>query len=359
MPFFLSKVNIIFGIVVGISIPLISSYFPIKKVLNSNLKENLSIFNKKISEIVVYMIKLENIGISPTSLLASIILIVIGIFTYYVSPLSFIYLNQKLFLFIMLGILILMILGLIILSQLLIPHLQKIILKIIMFFFYKDRNLHLIILRNLDGHKRRDQQISMMFMIALGFVIFSGCTLNLVTDFVETMAKGVIGGDFVVGLIENNFNSTLNQTLINGFLNNITNVYPNAIQDYAYVSFSSDKLLHTKNFQISPEICALNGNPCRRRSVYGIDRSFIDSTYHSNYIVSQYDKKLNFSHTYKGKVDIIKMLYDNPSIPTPLQEKKDSFIFPVDQEMNSKFKRIFKDFQINMIASEGIRKKNA
>ena len=197
-----------------------------------------------------------------------------------------------------------------------------------------------------------------MFMIALGFVIFSGCTLNLVTDFVETMAKGVIGGDFVVWLIENNFNSTLNQTLINGFLNNITNVYPNAIQDYAYASFSSDKLLHTKNFQISPEICALNGNPCRRRSVYGIDRSFIDSTYHSNYIVSQYDKKLNFSHTYKGKVDIIKMLYDNPSIPTPLQEKKDSFIFPVDQEMNSKFKRIFKDFQINMIASEGIRKKN-
>ena len=72
MPFFLSKINLIFGVVVGISIPLISSYFPIKKVLNSNLKENLSLFNKKISEIVVYMIKLENIGISPTSLFASI-----------------------------------------------------------------------------------------------------------------------------------------------------------------------------------------------------------------------------------------------------------------------------------------------
>ena len=358
MPFFLSKVNLIFGVVVGISIPLISSYFPIKKVLNSNLKENLSLFNKKIGEIVVYMIKLENIGISPTTLFVSIILINIGIFTYYVSPLSFIYLNQRLFLFIMLGILILMILGLIILSQLLIPHLQKLILKIIMFFFYKDRNLHLIILRNLDGHKRRDQQISLMFMIALGFVIFSGCTLNLVTDFVETMAKGLIGGDFMVGLIENNFNSTLNQTLINGYLNNITNVYPNAIQDYAYISYSSGFLLHTKNFELSPEICALNGCPCYGRKMYGIDRSFIDSTYHSNYMVSQYDKKLNISHTYDGKVDIIKMLYDNPSVPPLLQEKNDSFIFPVDQEKNLKFKRIFKNFQLNMIASEGIRKKN-
>ena len=357
MPFFLSKVNLIFGVVVGISIPLISSYFPIKKVLNSNLKENLSLFNKKFSEIVVYMIKLENIGISPTTLIASIILISIGIFTYYVSPLSFIYLNQRLFLFIMLGILILMILGLIILSQILIPHLQKLILKIIMFFFYKDRNLHLIILRNLDGHKRRDQQISLMFMIALGFVIFSGCTLNLVTDFVETMAKGLIGGDFTVVLTEKNFNSTLNQTLINGYLKNITNVYPNAIQDYAYISFSSSELLHTKNFLLSPEICAMSGCPCKERDIYGIDKSFIDSSYHSNYMISQYDKKLNISHTYDGKVDIIKMLYDNPGVPPPLQEKNDSFIFPVDQEMDLKFKRIFKNFQINMIAAEGIRRK--
>jgi len=275
-----------------------------------------------------------------------------------VSPLSFIYLNQRLFLFIMLGILILMILGLIILSQLLIPHLQKLILKIIMLFCYKDRNLHLIILKNLDGHKRRDLQISLMFMIALGFVIFSGCTLNLVTDFVETIAKGLIGGDFVVGLIENNFNSTLNQTLINGYLNNITNVYPNAIQDYGYVSFSSDILVHTPNFQLLPETCALNGFPCRVRKVYGIDRSYIDSSYHSNYMISQYDKKLNISHTYDGKVDIIKMLYDNPSPPPVLQEKNDSFFFPVNQEMNLKFKKIFKDFQINMIAAEGIRKDN-
>ena len=33
MPFFLSDFNIIFGIAVGLSIPLISSYFPIKKSL--------------------------------------------------------------------------------------------------------------------------------------------------------------------------------------------------------------------------------------------------------------------------------------------------------------------------------------
>lgn len=358
MPFFLSKINLIFGVIVGISIPLISSYFPIKKVLNSNLKENLSLFNKKISEIVVYMIKLENLGISPTSLFASIILISVGIFTYYVSPLSFIYLNQRLFLFIMLGILILMILGLIILSLILVPKFQKLILSVIMFFCYKDRNLHLVILKNLDLHKRRDQQVSLMFMIALGFVIFSGCTLNLVTDFVESMAKSLIAGDFTVWLSENDYNITLNQTLINGYLNNITNVYPDLIQDYAYLSFASDELLYTKNFQLFPKICALNGYPCSKRKIYAIDRNYIDSTYHSTYMISQYDKKLNISRSYDRKADIIKMLYDNPSIPFALKEKNDSFIFPVNQEIDLKFKRIFKDFQINIIASEGIRKQN-
>ena len=34
-----------------------------------------------------------------------------------------------------------------------------------------------------------------MFMIALGFIIFSGCTLNLVVDFVKTLAKSAMGGD--------------------------------------------------------------------------------------------------------------------------------------------------------------------
>ena len=50
MPFILSKYNIIFGIAIGISVPLISSYFPIKKSLEDNLRETLDIFNKKIGD---------------------------------------------------------------------------------------------------------------------------------------------------------------------------------------------------------------------------------------------------------------------------------------------------------------------
>ena len=357
MPSFMSESNLIFGIVIGISIPLISSYFPIKKVLNSNLKENLSVFNKKISEIIITMIKLENIGVSTSSLIISITLITIGILTYYVGPLSFLFLNSRLFLFIMLGILMTILIGLIVLTQLLVPYLQKFILKIIMFLSFKDRNLHLLVSKNLEGHNRRDQQVSLIFMIAIGFIIFSGCTLNLVVDFIETLAKSVIAGDTMILLMkQNGYNATLNQTLINGYLNNISKVYPNAIQDYAYISFATLDLLCAPGFQIYPRICALNSFPCNYRFSYAIDRNYIDSSYTSLYSISQYDKNLNVSYTNDGKIDIIKMLYDNPNVPPVFKEKEDFFIFPNSKELQKKYKEIFKDFQINMIASEGIRK---
>ena len=56
-----------------------------------------AIFNKKIGDIVVSIIKLENLGVSPTTLIASITLVVIGLMTYYMAPLSFLLLDMQFF----------------------------------------------------------------------------------------------------------------------------------------------------------------------------------------------------------------------------------------------------------------------
>ena len=359
MPYFLSTSNIIFGIIAGLSIPLVSSYFPIKKCLDDNLRETLSIFNKKIGDLVVSIIKLENLGVSPTTLIAAITLIVIGLLTYYVAPLSFLFLNPSLFLFIMIGILLTMLLGLIILTQLLVPYLQKIILKIIMFLSFKDRNLHLIVIKNLEGHKRRDQQVSIMFMVALGFVIFAGCTLNLVVDFVETIAKSLIGGDFSIYVMnKNDKNITLNEVAINNYLKSIKKNYPDLIQNFGYISWSSNELLAYENLLFTSRISPLSGYPSFKRRVLAIDKNFIDSTYTSLYSISQYDKKINKSYTHDNKIDIVKMMYDNPNIPYILNGKtNESFIYPVNE--NIRILKILDKFQINMIAAEGIRKTQA
>ena len=108
MPYFLSGKTIMWGTIIGISIPLISSYFPIKKALDANLKETLTIFNKKIGDLVVSMVKLEHLGISISSLLASMVIIVIGFATYYIAPLSFLLMDPGIFVFIMTMILIIL-----------------------------------------------------------------------------------------------------------------------------------------------------------------------------------------------------------------------------------------------------------
>ena len=358
MPFYLSKYNIIFGVGVGISIPLISSYFPIKKSLDDNLRETLSIFNKKIGDIVVSIVKLENLGVSPTTLVAAVTLIIIGLMTYYFAPLSFLYLNVQLFLFIMIAILIVMLLGLIILTQLIVPYLQKLILHIIMFFACNDKKLHLVVLKNLEGHKRRNQQVSIMFMVALGFVIFSGCTLNLIVDFVETLSKGLIGGDFSVYVSNSNaLNITLNEIAIKNYLKTIEKAYPDLLENHAFISWMSNDLLWTERLRPRSKMAPLSGYPLLDRRLKAVDKSFLDSTYTSLYTLTEYDKTLNISRTTSNKIDINKMLYDNPNIPKVLKEKNDSFIYP--QNDNRRIQKIISDFQLNIFASEGIRKSQA
>ena len=353
MPFFMSNFNLLFGITIGLSIPLISSYFPIRKCLDNNLRDTLTLFNnKKLGDIVVSMIKLEKLGISPTTFISSITLIIIGFLTYYLCPLSYLLQNLSLFLFIMTCILIIMLLGLIILSQLLAPHLQNLILKIVMLFALNDRKLQLIVLRNLDGHKRRNNQVSIMFMIALGFVIFARCSLNLVAALIEQMAKQLIGGDFSVYLLNKNHpNVTLNEISLNCYFDNITKYYPDLIKNYSYYTFSLDEILSAENFPIYTAFGSLNGFPIYNRMISGIDKNYIESSFDSLYFYSEYDKNLNTSYT-KKKVDLIKMLYNNPNTPNILQENKNNYFIHPKNEIEKEIS----NFQLNILMSHGLKR---
>jgi len=355
MPFSLSTVNILFGIICGISIPLVSSIYPIRKSLNNNLRDSLTLFNnKKIGDIMVSMIKLEKLGISTSTLIASITLIIIGLLTYYAIPFCFYQNNLFVFSFIMLVVLILMVFGLIFLSFLLVPIINKILLKIILFFSFKDRKFHLIILRNIDSHKRRDRQISLMFIVAISFLVFSGCTLNLVVDCVEEISKKFIGGDFsIYAFGHNKPNITLDEISINSYLKNISKNYPDLIKDYAYNTYSLKEIMSAYDLSFRNKLSSFNGYPLIEKDIAGIDKSYIESSYSFLYSVTEYDKKINKSYT-NGKIDIVKMLYNNRNIPSILQEKNITFIHPLNKKLN--YLNILKNFQINIFESEGIKK---
>ena len=346
IPYFLNTNTILFGVSIGISIPLISSYFPIKKCLDSNLKETLTLFNKSTGDLVVSMIKLENLGISPSALTSSLVLLIIGFSTYYLAPLSYILLKPGLFILIMMLILLTMLLGMIILVQLLVPSLEKLILEVIMIFAYKDRNIKMIVLKNLEGHQKRNKKVSLMFMIALGFIIFAGCTLNLIVAFIQTLSKSTLGGDIAVLYTNTKEDISLNEKIVDSFLKKVTNDNDNPIQNYSLYSFPLSTIIGYKS-----STSAINGNPKITRDLYAIDESYVASGYSDLYQVTEFDDKLNYS-IIEGKPDLISMLYKNPNIGKILNNKNDEINFPSDPNYE-KYK--LKDFQFNVIASDGLK----
>jgi ABC-type antimicrobial peptide transport system permease subunit len=240
---FLSKPTIVLGILAGLTLPLVSSYFPVKKALSANLKDSLSIFNKKISDVSVSIVKLEKMGISPSLFLTSLILIILGFLTYYVAPLSFLNMDFSTFLFILNAILIMMIIGLILLMQIFVPKIQKWILNILMLLCRKDKNLKFVIEKNLDGHFSRNQKSSIMFMIALSFVIFAGCTILLICNFIVSASKNVFGSDIWVGQLDDN--DSLDEKELVRYLLDFESKFPYSIRNYTFISMDMRDFLQT------------------------------------------------------------------------------------------------------------------
>ncbi len=180
-------------------------------------------------------------GISPAALLSSILFIVMGFATYYIAPLSFILNDYSLFLLILNIILIVMILGLVFMLQLIVPYLQLGILNIILCFAWKDRNVYFVVKKNLEGHSTRNQKTSIMFMIALSFVIFAGSTLELVANFIVDISKSIFGGDIWV----HNWgkDNTLEEIKLKNYFTNLNNKFPGIIKNYTFLSYPLDEIL--------------------------------------------------------------------------------------------------------------------
>lgn len=114
----------------------------------------------------------------------AIMLVVLGIMTYYVAPVSFLFQKIELFFLILNGLLLIMILGLTFLSMLLQPYLQSFLLSLSMFCCKRDRNLHSLISKNMESHASRNLKTAMMFGICLSFLIFAGGSFKLVGELI-------------------------------------------------------------------------------------------------------------------------------------------------------------------------------
>ena len=135
-------------------------------------------------------------GVSINQVIVSLVLIIVGFSCYYLVPYSI--LKQKWTLVFMLLniVLILVIIGLTFICVLLFEYLERLLLWIcINTICCCDRKLHHVIKKNMDAHRPRNSKTSLMFTLAISFLIFSASSFHLIYTLVIKTAEAFIGAD--------------------------------------------------------------------------------------------------------------------------------------------------------------------
>jgi len=116
----------------------------------------------------------------------AVMLVVLGVLTYYVAPAAFLLGDYEVFFGIMNMLLLMMILGLTFITILLLPKFMEIWVSVFIFFNRKDTKLKQILLKNLKSHKKRNIKTAIMFSICLSFLIFAGSSFALIGNLIES-----------------------------------------------------------------------------------------------------------------------------------------------------------------------------
>ena len=147
-------------------------------------------------EIGVKIKKLEEIGMDTNQLIVAVLLISIGFSSYYVVPYGFIHDDLTLVSTVMNMILVLIMLGLSMICVLVFPFLEQLILwSSLNTCCRRDKKLIKVIESNMDGHRKRNSKTSIMFTLAISFLIFASSSFELLSTLIEKGALSFLGAD--------------------------------------------------------------------------------------------------------------------------------------------------------------------
>jgi len=214
------------SIILGLIIPIISSYYPMKEALGKDLNLALDLVHSKTNSIQI-SVEINSKKIPWPSITFGLLSAVFGFAIYILLPLSLLSLNVGLLLGMFFAILIGLLVGLSLLSL----NLQHIMERIIttVFFFWTNKSYRSLITKNLTAHKLRNRQTSIMYSLSLGFVIFLMVALDqqLKTMTIQTQAEK--GALFEITTSSENLNQTVLETFIRTNLSE-------TIESYAWIT---------------------------------------------------------------------------------------------------------------------------
>ena len=338
------------GICIAVFVPLLSNIIPIRRALTKTLKDSLDIYHRVVSDVSVRIIKLAELGISPAQTVGALTLVILGFITYDVAPYAFVFQNLTLFFLIMTMILMLLIIGFTLILNLVQGMAERGVLKMIMLLYPQDRNLKSVILKNLSAHRRRNNKTSLMFSIALSFLVFSGTAFRLNSSLIVDQLKAGLGADLVIKSLRFE-KSSLKEEEIRNTLMDYMQIHENVIKDYAFVSKPLTWQAEMPRGYLSP----LSGSPYVQVEVLGVDQSYLRASYEDFYLPKEYDKSITYD-TLKdsGKRDGIQGLYKDDGLTTISSYDEYSITANAAYRQTADLNSFFGEKEVRIIVSSGI-----
>ncbi len=289
--------------------PVISNILPIQRALSKTLRDGLNLLRHSITDISVQIVKLENMGISLPQLVAAISLVICGFLAYYVVPLALYYQNFAAFSLVMNVIFLAMVLGMILLSTFVIPYVERGFLFLIFLIFWRDRNLKTVAVTNLKGHKRRNLKTSLMYSVALAFLIMTGCSLAQQKELFTSITKLFAAADLVAYYLPGVAGGLEEQPLRNYMRELMATT--GLIQDYTFVSKELKDVLSMKTK--TPLLGPLGGYPLLPMFIYAVEEHYLRVVNTEYYYPVGFDD-IKIRNLENGQKDAIDALYSNENL---------------------------------------------
>ncbi|CAG9319834.1 unnamed protein product [Blepharisma stoltei] len=157
------------AIMIGFLMPIIAGMSPLRQIFYSNLAESLDVSHSK-SKAVSIKIEGSDSVVKRTIVWFGFVTVVFGFVVYLLLPLALLSFNLQLLLGIFLAILIAFLLGLVLLSM----NFQYLFERatVLLFFWWESSAMRLMIVKNLAAHRLRNRKTTVMYALALAFIIF-------------------------------------------------------------------------------------------------------------------------------------------------------------------------------------------
>lgn len=235
-------VSIAVAFVIGISMPLIGAFSPLRKVMLQTIRESLDKFSRTADKLKVASKKLEKFSFKPTEFVNSLLLIFGGLVVFFVLPRAFIVNDLSTYLRVLTVSLLFMIFGLVVLSR----YPLTLFLKFIPYIaiFGPDRKFIPLLATFLKTHRDRNSKLSIIICICFSFIFYSSM---VPLDLLEDTSRWTLGSDIQV--TGGTFTNSIPRSKVESFFAKTAD----KIENYSFKSLALNNYPFMKTISLSPK----------------------------------------------------------------------------------------------------------